>query len=135
MPTLRLPAVMESLESFQSFVFRQMEQEGLDELTPQVDLTLEEVLVNVIHYAYPQGDGEIEMECRMEAPGSLYLAFRDWGIPFNPLDQPPPDLTADISERRVGGLGIYLAKEMAARLSYEYREGCNVLMLWFEKKG
>ena len=136
MATLRLPAVMESFESFRSFVLQQMEREGgLEGLFSQVELALEEVLVNAISYAYPQGSGEIEVECRADGPGRFYLALRDCGVAFNPLEQAPPDLSKDISSRPIGGLGIYLAKQMAARLSYEHRDGCNVLMLWFEKKG
>ena len=63
------------------------------------------------------------------------MTVRDWGTPFNPLDSAAPDLSADISSRQVGGLGIYLVKQMAGRLTYEYRDGGNVLTLWFEKKG
>ena len=63
------------------------------------------------------------------------MTVRDWGVPFNPLDQAAPDLAADISSRQVGGLGIYLVKQMASRLTYEYRDGGNVLKLWFEKNG
>jgi serine/threonine-protein kinase RsbW len=133
MSTLRLPAGMESFEPFRSFVLQQMESYGLEDLFPQIDLALEEVLVNTIDYAYPRGGGDIEVECRAEGPGRFYIAVKDWGAAFNPLDSPPPDLTADISSRPIGGLGIHLVKQMAARLAYEYREGCNVLMLWFEK--
>ena len=135
MPTLRLPANMESFESFRSFVLREMEREsGLEGLVPQVDLVMEEVLVNAISYAYSQGNGEIEVECVADGPGRLRLTVKDWGVPFNPLDRAAPELSMDISSRQVGGLGIYLVKQMASRLSYEYRDGGNVLTLWFEKK-
>jgi anti-sigma regulatory factor (Ser/Thr protein kinase) len=134
MPTLRLPASMESFESFRSFVLREMEREsGLEELVPKVDLVMEEVLVNAISYAYPQGNGQIEVECVADGPGRLRLTVKDWGVPFNPLDRAAPDLSMDISSRQVGGLGIYLVKQMASRLAYEYRDGGNVLTLWFEK--
>ena len=134
MPTLRLPASMESFESFRSFVLRELASEkGLDGLVPQVDLILEEVLVNAINYAYPPGKGEIEVECLAEGPERFRLTVRDWGTPFNPLDRPDPDLSADIADRQVGGLGIYLVKQMASRLTYEYRDGGNTLTIWFEK--
>jgi serine/threonine-protein kinase RsbW len=134
MPALRLPATMESFESFRSFVSLQMELDGMEELFPEVDLALEEVLVNAINYAYPGGHGEIQIECRSDGPGRFYLAAMDWGVPFNPLEQPSPDLLADLSDRSVGGLGIYLVKDMAARLEYEHTDGRNVVRLWFEKK-
>jgi len=132
---LRLPASIESLESFRSFVLHEMDcLDGFEELVPKVELALEEVLVNVISYAYPEGEGEIEIECLAESPESLRITVKDWGGPFNPLDHAGPDLTADISSRKVGGLGVYLVKHMADRLAYEYRDGANVLTVWFLKK-
>jgi anti-sigma regulatory factor (Ser/Thr protein kinase) len=87
MPTLHLPAAMESLESFRSFVLRELGREkGLDGLAPQVDPILEEILVNAINYAYPLGNGEIEVECMAEGPEMFRVTVRDWGVPLNPLD-------------------------------------------------
>ncbi len=135
MSALRLPASMESFGSFRSFVLQELEREsGLEELAPRVDLVMEELLVNAINYAYPKGEGKIEVECLAEGPGRFRVTVRDWGVPFNPLDQAAPDLSADISGRHVGGLGIYLVKQMAGRLTYESRDGCNVLTILFEKK-
>jgi serine/threonine-protein kinase RsbW len=76
------------------------------DLPPQVDLILEEILVNAINYAYPLGNGEIEVECMVEGPEMFRVTVRDWGVRLNPLDQLAPDLTTDIANRRVGGLGI-----------------------------
>jgi len=135
MAILRLPASMESFESFRSFVLQELERQGgLEELAPRVDLVMEEVLVNAINYAYPKGGGEIEVECLAEGSGSFRVTVRDWGVAFNPLERAPPDLSADISSRQVGGLGIYLVKQMAGRLTYECRDGGNVLTIWFAKK-
>lgn len=136
MVTLRLPAVMESFGALRSFVIEQMEREGdLRELIPQVDLVLEELLVNVINYAYPKREGEIEVECEVCGSGKFRVSVKDWGRQFNPLEQADPDLTADIDSRKVGGVGIFLVKHMAGRLHYAYRDGGNVLTAWFEKQG
>ena len=133
MPTLRLPAVMESFGTLRSFVLSEMEREDdLRDLVPQVDLVLEEVLINVINYAYPRGEGEIEVECEAEGPGRFRLTVKDWGRPFNPLEQADPDVTADIDSREVGGVGIFLVKQMTGRLHYDYTGGGNVLTAWFE---
>ncbi|MDR3568788.1 MAG: ATP-binding protein [Syntrophobacteraceae bacterium] len=134
MVTLRLPAVMESFGAFRSFVIEEMEREGdLRELIPGVDLVLEELLVNVIHYAYPKGEGEIEVECGACGSGKFRVTVKDWGNPFNPLEQADPDVTADIDSREVGGVGIFLARQMASRLNHAYRDGGNVITAWFEK--
>ncbi len=136
MSSLRLPARMESFGPFRSFVLTEMERTGdLEDLVPRVDLVLEEVLVNAIHYAYPGDHGEIEVECVSETPGGFRITVKDWGIAFNPLEQAPPDLSADVSRRQVGGLGIFFVKQMTERLHYEYREGGNVLTMWFQKNG
>ena len=135
MATLHLPAAMESLESFRSFVLRELGREkGLDGLAPQAELISEEILVNAINYAYPLGNGEIEVECMAEGPEMFRVTVRDWGVPLNPLDQPAPDLTTEVGNGRVGGLGIYLAKQMASRLTYEYRDGANTLTIWIGKQ-
>lgn len=133
MVSLRLSARMESYGVFRSFVVEQLEREsGLKELIPKVDLVLEEVLVNAVNYAYPDGNGEIEVECEVAGPKEFRLTVRDWGAPFNPLEQADPDLTADIDSREVGGVGIFLVKQMTSRLHYEYISGANVLTAWFE---
>jgi anti-sigma regulatory factor (Ser/Thr protein kinase) len=133
MPILRLPAVMESFGPLRSFVLAEMErEESLRQFIPQVDLVLEELLINVINYAYPKGEGEVEVECASDGPGKIRLTVRDWGKPFNPLEQAAPDLTADIDSREVGGVGIFLVRQMTSRLLYEYRDGGNVLSAWFE---
>ena len=63
---------MESFGSLRSFVLQELERQGgLEELAPRVDLVMEEVLVNAINYAYPKGEGEIEVECLAEGPGSF----------------------------------------------------------------
>lgn len=137
MTPLRLPAGIESFERFRSFVLEKMTRHGgMEEIIPQVELALEEVLVNIFNYAYPKGAGEVELECRADESGSLCLIFRDWGTAFNPLlDKAAPDLTADISDREVGGLGIYLVKQMAHHAAYERKDGANVLTLCFMKTG
>ncbi|MDA8307423.1 MAG: ATP-binding protein [Deltaproteobacteria bacterium] len=133
MVTLRLPARMESFGAFRSFVVEQMERESdLEELIPRVDLVLEEVLINAINYAYPNGEGDIEVECEVAGPKKFRVTVKDWGAPFNPLEQEDPDLTADIDSREVGGVGIFLVKQMTSRLDYEYTNGGNVLTAWFE---
>jgi anti-sigma regulatory factor (Ser/Thr protein kinase) len=135
MSKLRLPANLKSFETFRTFILQELEREnGSEELVHRVDLAIEEVLVNSISYAYPNGEGEIEVECFYEGPGEFLVTVKDWGVPFNPLDQASPDLSADISSRRVGGLGIYLVRQMSDRQTYEYRNGGNVITLLFLKR-
>ncbi len=135
MVTLRLPARMDSFGPLRSFVAEEMErEEGLLELIPMAELVLEEILVNVIHYAYPDREGEIEVACEILSSEKFRLTVKDWGRPFNPLERADPDLTLDIDSREIGGVGIFLVKQMTSDLTYQYLNGANVLTAWFEKR-
>lgn len=94
-----------------------------------VRLALEEVVVNVIHYAYDDAR-EHEIAVRMIVEGGvLILEVRDDGKPFNPLDVPPPNLDGPPEERRLGGLGIFLARRFMDSLEYARIGGENVLTM------
>jgi len=132
METILLPASMESLEICRSFVMGKLQQLHVgQELEFKVELVLEEVLTNVIHYAYPEEAGEMEVVCTIGDNQDFCFRVTDWGIPFNPLERPDPELSQDISERQIGGLGIYLVRHLVDELSYERHEGKNTLTFCF----
>jgi anti-sigma regulatory factor (Ser/Thr protein kinase) len=88
---------------------------------------LEEVLVNIISYAYGDGvAGTIRVSAAVDDE-RVTLEFRDSGVAFDPLGRAEPDLDADISDRPVGGLGVFLVKELSTSVAYERRNGENVL--------
>lgn len=129
MDTLCLPARLESLPQFRDFVLRKLSEGNVAEACfPRIELLVEEVLTNVFKYAYTGGQGEAQLACEIEG-GMLCLQVADHGSPFNPLDSPPPNLSDDIDERSVGGLGIYFVREMVDAISYERRDGRNILTL------
>jgi anti-sigma regulatory factor (Ser/Thr protein kinase) len=81
---------------------------------PNLELALEELLVNVISYAYPENrPGIIEVGCGVCAERLFCFQIRDYDRPFDPLSLPPTDLSLDIEERPVGGLGIFLVRQVA----------------------
>jgi anti-sigma regulatory factor (Ser/Thr protein kinase) len=132
MGILRLPAKLESLEPFRALVLGKIEgKPGLETLAPDLDLVLEEILTNIVFYAYPDGEGDMEIECDVSDSRGLKVAIRDWGSPFNPLDREAPDLSPDISEREVGGLGIFFVRQLTREVHYERKDGANVLTLHF----
>jgi anti-sigma regulatory factor (Ser/Thr protein kinase) len=98
------------------------------ETVGELELVLEEVLVNVISYAYADGDGLIGVTASIDGH-AVSLEVRDTGLPFNPLERASPDLDAPIDERPVGGLGLVLVTQLASRLSYERRDDANVLTI------
>ena len=132
METLLLPATMESLETCRLFVLGKLQElDVVQELEFKVELVLEEVLTNVIHYAYPEEAGEMEVGCAIEDNQNFCFRVTDWGIPFNPLERPDPELSEDVSERQVGGLGIYLVRHLVDELFYQRQGNKNTLTFCF----
>lgn len=94
-----------------------------------IQLALDELVTNVISYAYDDGQRhEIRLSLDMAA-GAVRATLEDDGKPFNPLDKPAPDLHASLDERPVGGLGIYFARVTMDELTYERLDGKNILRL------
>ncbi len=92
-------------------------------------LALDEILVNVIRHGYQdQGSHEIGLSFALDA-GELTVSVEDDAAPFNPLEAPPPNLNLPLEERRPGGLGIHLVKNLMDELHYQRRGGRNVLTM------
>ena len=132
MDTLRLPAVLDSLGPIRTFLEERAAAAGLGpEDFPKVDLVLEEVLTNQIRHAYRGGKWDVEVSCLADEAGTFCVSFVDWGPPFDPLRQPPPDLGAPLEERPIGGLGIHLVRKMTDSIVYRRDGGRNVLKACF----
>lgn len=132
MDKLLLPAKTASLDAFFELVLRKVEYLGLtEEMTFNIKLVLEEVLTNIIFYAYPDGEGEMEVKCSIENDEKLCLTMVDRGVPFNPLDHAPPDLSSDLSDRNIGGMGIHLFRQLADEVHYRREEDKNMLRVCF----
>lgn len=131
--SLRIPATMESLERARLFVHKQAALLGVaPELAARLDLVVEELLVNVGSYAYPDGGGDLEVDCVSdEDTGRFCLILRDWGVPFDPLARETPDIEADMDDRDPGGLGIFLVREMADHCAYRRTGDTNEFMACF----
>ncbi len=93
-------------------------------------LSIEEAVENVVRYAYEGGIGWLEAGTSLDKDSLvLSIELRDAGVPFNPLDREDPDITLSAEEREVGGLGIFLCKQMMDSLSYRYEDGNNILTM------
>ena len=127
--SLTLVANIESLEAFTSFARRAGHQASLPaERLDELDLLIEEILMNVFRYSFPPSEpGTVTLTCSVPAQGELLLEVADQGREFNPLDVPMPDLTLDLEDRPIGGLGIFLVKQYAKPLQYRREHGWNRL--------
>ena len=92
-----------------------------------VRLAVEELVVNIVDYAYPDSDeGYLDVDITSDE-GGITLRFCDGGVPFNPLQEDPPDTTLPISQRKIGGLGILFVTKVMDSVTYEYAGGQNIL--------
>ncbi|MBO7120578.1 MAG: SpoIIE family protein phosphatase [Bacteroidaceae bacterium] len=98
-------------------------------LTGKLRLAVEEAVVNVMEYAYPQGKtGEIGIRA-ISNGHRLQFVISDSGRPFNPTEVSAADTTLSAEERPIGGLGILLVRELMDSINYERIDGKNVLTL------
>lgn len=118
-----VPQMMASIEDICT-------EEGIDEMTILgINLALEEAVVNVVNYAYPEGTvGDIEMEVNADAKAIIFI-LRDHGKPFDPTAAKEVDITLSAEERQIGGLGIHLIRNYMDEVKYDYCDGQNVLTL------
>ncbi|MBN1578982.1 MAG: ATP-binding protein [Chitinispirillaceae bacterium] len=96
-----------------------------------VQLGCEEVLNNIIHYAYPGKNGFISIRCVLNSNSyRLAVTICDKGSAFNPLSVPEPDIAVPVEQRRIGGLGIYFLRKMFDSIEYERIDSVNRLTLY-----
>lgn len=131
MKSITAEAKIENVAVVTDFVNGILEENGCSmKVQMEIDIAIDEIFGNIAYYAYAPGSGEATVQVEIkESPKSLELIFIDRGIPYNPLENKDPDITLDIEERKIGGLGIYLVKEMMDEVSYEYVDGQNILRL------
>lgn len=97
------------------------------ELNMPINLALEEAVSNVMLYAYPGKSGQVLVEC--DKSNKLVFTITDSGVPFDPTQQIDPDVTQSAEERPIGGLGIFLVRQIMDDIRYERKEDKNILTL------
>ena len=128
---LEVAAETENLLEVQSFIDERLETVGCSpKAQMQIGVAVEEIFVNIAHYAYQQETGTAAVRVEVSgAPISVTITFIDHGMPYDPLARADPDITLSAEERRIGGLGIFMTKKFMDNVSYEYKDGQNVLTL------
>lgn len=123
------PIVDKSAEII-NFIMSSPDMPSDDSLLFKIHLSVEEAVENVVDYAYEGGMGWLEAGTELDTSGlTLTILIKDAGVPFNPLEKEDPDITASVEERKIGGLGIFLCKQMMDEVSYRYENGCNILTM------
>lgn len=131
MKELNLTASDDTLYTVLDEVRGMLESAGADEkqIIP-ITIAVEEIYVNIAHYAYGGKPGEaiVEMDI-VQDPRAIKLVFKDRGIPYNPLAKEDPDITLSAEKRGIGGLGIFMVKNTMDHVEYEYSNGQNILSM------
>lgn len=130
MVEISLPAKIENLEKVLQFVSAFAKKSGIPtKKVQELELATEEAVFNIIKYAYPEDTGTVEVSCGVDDNGRIIFEIMDTGTPFNPLSKSKPNLTDNISDRKIGGLGIFFIRKMMDDVKYRHENGKNILTL------
>lgn len=136
MNILKIPARLEDLNKALNIVELYLTSIGCSFQTmSKVCMCIEEIVTNICLYAYGDRDGMIEISYDMVTRNTekfVRITLKDSGSFFNPLEKKDPDLQIPFMERPIGGLGIYLVKQIMDDIKYTRDHGMNVLIM--EKK-
>jgi sigma-B regulation protein RsbU (phosphoserine phosphatase) len=125
------PAKTEALSDVLGFVEQYLDSYGCPMKTQMaVSVAIEELFVNVAHYAYGDGEGDMTLGIGFdEVNRAVTFRMTDKGIPFDPLKKADPDITRSAEEREIGGLGIFIVKKTMDSITYAYENGENILTM------
>lgn len=131
MKTLTIAATIENLTAVTAFVDEQLEALNCPmKAQMQIDIAIDELFSNIAYYAYGTETGEVTVQFEeLKEPRAVKIIFIDSGVPYNPLENEEPDTTLSAEERRIGGLGIFMVKKTMNDMSYEFKNGQNVLSI------
>lgn len=131
MNEITLDAVVANLDKVTDFVNEELEKIGCPfKAMTQIDVVIDELFSNIAYYAYKPDVGPATVTVDVqEDPICVIITFKDNGKPFNPLDAAEPDTTLSAEDRKIGGLGIFLVKKTMDSVTYEYKNGQNILRI------
>ena len=131
MKELTIDATVDNITSVTDFVDVQLEAFGCPlKAKLQIDIAIDELFGNIAHYAYKPDVGPATVRVEVnENPLAVIITFIDHGVQYDPLSAEEPDTTLSAEERRIGGLGIYIVKKSMDEITYEYKDGQNILKI------
>ena len=125
---ITVPAVIENIERVTDFINSKLHERNVSFKTQtQLDVVIDELMSNISKFAYRgKKTGNVSVSVDFDER-SVSMTFRDSGVPFNPIEQTDPDVSAPIEKRKIGGLGLFLVRKTMDDLKYEYKDGQNIL--------
>ena len=128
MSTKTFYATDENMQSVFDFVHEQISKDCSEDTLNKIDLAVEEIFVNIAHYAYEPDKGPVNISCGFENE-TLKIVFSDSGRKFDPLAHIDPDTSLSLEDREIGGLGIFLTKKFMDSVEYDYIGDRNILTI------
>ena len=130
MSSMHLPARIENMILLVQFISDAARKFGFSgKRVKEIELASEEALVNIINYAYPDHHGDIKVTCMQRQSHIFIIEIEDTGIAFNMLSLKDPDISVGISDREVGGLGVFLIRKLMDEVRYQRKNEKNILKL------
>ena len=133
MEWLRKEATLNNLSTMIDFILDNLKKDVnvTERIDMEIRLLCEEVLMNIISYAYEDKNiGEILIGYEYDQNNNyVILKMCDYGIKFNPIEEKDPDLSCDIMKRSIGGLGVFLIKKISDFIEYDRKKGMNILTI------
>ena len=125
------PAKTEALTDVLAFTEQILEKYDCSmKIQTAICVAIEEVFVNVAHYAYGENQGDVSLTISFDfETRNVTFRMADKGVPFDPLKNPEPDITLSAEEREIGGLGIFITKKTMDLVTYAYENGENILTM------
>ena len=134
MKKMTVKAGLDNLSRVLACVDEELETAGCSMKTQmQVDIAVEEMFVNIANYAYASGEGDADVCVETEETDGgkrIRITLADQGKPYDPLMQEAPDVSLPAEKRKIGGLGIFMARKNMDDMTYEYRDGRNILTMF-----
>ncbi|MBO7247787.1 MAG: ATP-binding protein [Bacteroidaceae bacterium] len=125
----RFEPIADKCAEIVEFIMSSPDIPSSNDLEFKIRLCAEEAVENIVRYAYENGAGYLEVSIDTIDGDTLRIELIDSGKPFDPLAKPDPDITLSLEERQIGGLGIFLCKQMMDKLEYRYENGCNIFTM------
>ena len=131
MKELTLEATITNIPTVTDFVNEELEALGCPlKIQMQIDVAIDELFGNIAQYAYDPLTGPATVRVEVEEdPMAVIITFIDHGKPYDPLAGEDPDTSLGADERDIGGLGVFLVKKTMDDVTYEYKNGQNILRI------
>ena len=126
---ITVEASLDNLHKVHAFIESHLEKRNCPVKTvTQINVAVEEIFANIANYAYAPGTGPVTVGVYCPDDNSyIKIRFIDNGTPYDPLTKDDPDITLSADEREIGGLGIFLVKQIMDDFTYEYKDSCNII--------